>query len=60
MNLFGLLEQVKLRIPEEAQEVHKILRDSVKSRNSDAGDSLRIIYGGSVKPSNAQKAVCLS
>ncbi|WP_300925995.1 triose-phosphate isomerase, partial [Turicimonas muris] len=31
------------------------LRDSVKSRNSDAGDSLRIIYGGSVKPSNAQK-----
>ena len=45
----------KTAIPEEAQEVHKILRDSVKSRNSDAGDSLRIIYGGSVKPSNAQK-----
>lgn len=45
----------KTATPEEAQEVHKFLRDSVKSRNPKAADNLRILYGGSVKPSNAEK-----
>lgn len=45
----------KTATPEEAQQVHKILRDSVKSRNPADASSLRILYGGSVKPSNAEK-----
>ncbi len=39
--------------PEQAQEVHKFLRDSVELHDSEIAQSLRIIYGGSVKPSNA-------
>ncbi len=39
--------------PEQAEEVHKFIRDSVKSHDSQAAQDLRIIYGGSVKPSNA-------
>ncbi len=39
--------------PGQAQEVHKFLRNSVKSLNPEAAENLRILYGGSVKPSNA-------
>ena len=39
--------------PQQAQLVHAELRDSVESRDSQAASALRIIYGGSVKPSNA-------
>ena len=43
----------KTATPQQAQLVHAELRDSVESRDSQAASALRIIYGGSVKPSNA-------
>ena len=43
----------KTATPQQAQLVHAELRDCVESRDSQAASALRIIYGGSVKPSNA-------
>lgn len=45
----------KTATPEFAQAVHATLRDSVKSRNLEAADALRIIYGGSVKANNSEE-----
>jgi triosephosphate isomerase (TIM) len=38
--------------PEQAQETVAFIRDALRMRGG-AGDSVRILYGGSVKPSNA-------
>jgi triosephosphate isomerase (TIM) len=38
--------------PEQAQEVCAFIRDTLRTRGG-AGDSVRILYGGSVKPDNA-------
>ena len=39
--------------PEQAQEMHAFIRRVFADRHSrDAGDALRILYGGSVKPDN--------
>lgn len=43
----------KTATPQQAELVHAVLRDSVESYDSAAGQSVRILYGGSVKPSNA-------
>lgn len=43
----------KTATPQQAQLVHAELRDSVESRDYRAAAELRILYGGSVKPSNA-------
>jgi triosephosphate isomerase len=40
--------------PEQAQEVHRALRTQVAGGDA-AADSLRIVYGGSVKPDNAAR-----
>ena len=37
----------------QAQEVHKVIRSPVYSRFGDVANSVRIQYGGSVKPENA-------
>ncbi|MGC8507553.1 MAG: triose-phosphate isomerase [Thiomonas sp.] len=39
--------------PEQAQEVHAVLRAHLRTVGGSAGD-VRILYGGSVKPDNAQ------
>lgn len=39
--------------PEEVQEVHSAIRWQVASLDAGVGSSLRILYGGSVKPENA-------
>ena len=39
--------------PAQAQEVHAFLRGEVQARNARIADSLPILYGGSVKPTNA-------
>jgi triosephosphate isomerase len=39
--------------PEQAQEVHAFIRDLLKSLFGDVADGVRILYGGSMKPSNA-------
>lgn len=38
---------------EQAQQVHRLLRDAVAKRDAGVAASLRIIYGGSVKAANA-------
>jgi triosephosphate isomerase len=44
----------KVATPEQAQEVHLDLRKLIAARyNADLAQSIRIQYGGSVKPSNA-------
>jgi triosephosphate isomerase len=39
--------------PEQAQEVHALLRRCVAARDADVARGLRILYGGSVKAANA-------
>ncbi len=39
--------------PETAQEVHAAIRKALSDRLGRAGDRIRILYGGSVNPSNA-------
>lgn len=44
----------KVATPEQAQEVHKDLRNLLEERyNADVAQAVRILYGGSVKPDNA-------
>lgn len=40
--------------PEQAQAVHAFLRSEIASRDARIATSLRILYGGSVKPDNAR------
>jgi triosephosphate isomerase len=42
----------KTATPEQAQEVHAFLRSRLKGMWGEASDSVRILYGGSVKPDN--------
>ncbi|MDP1696622.1 MAG: triose-phosphate isomerase [Xanthomonadaceae bacterium] len=39
--------------PEQVQEVHAFIRGEMRARDARIADSLLILYGGSVKPSNA-------
>jgi len=39
--------------PEQAQEVHEFIRAKLHDLDADIAQSLRIVYGGSVKPDNA-------
>lgn len=43
----------KTATPVQAQEVHAAIRGRLASESADLGDRLQILYGGSVKPSNA-------
>jgi triosephosphate isomerase len=40
--------------PEQAQEVHAFIRGMIAAENGIIADSIRILYGGSVKSSNAK------
>lgn len=44
------------RVPseEDVRQVHKAIREQLVSRFGDAGEGIAILYGGSVKPSNAK------
>jgi triosephosphate isomerase len=41
--------------PAQAQEVHAFIRDRLRQRFGAAADALRLQYGGSVKPKNAEQ-----
>ena len=42
--------------PEQAQEMHAFIRETIRSRyGSDIAENVSILYGGSVKPDNAQE-----
>ena len=43
----------KTASPEQAQEVHQFIRARIATRDAKLAASLRILYGGSVKPDNA-------
>ena len=40
--------------PEQAQEVHVLIRETIAEFNPTVADLTRLLYGGSVKPENAQ------
>ena len=40
--------------PEDAQEVHRFIYEKLKELNPQKADKVRVIYGGSVKPTNAE------
>ncbi len=41
--------------PEQAQEMHEFIRKTIASAYSEIADEVTILYGGSVKPSNASE-----
>ncbi|MGL2967481.1 triose-phosphate isomerase [Flavobacterium sp. XGLA_31] len=42
--------------PEQAQEMHAFIRETIRKRfGSDVAESVSILYGGSVKPENAEE-----
>ncbi len=45
----------KTASPEQAQAVHEFIRHRIARRNSKAAEHVRIIYGGSIKATNAKK-----
>ncbi len=44
----------------DVEEVHGFIRDRLKDRFSDEGATIRILYGGSVKPSNAAELMAVA
>jgi triosephosphate isomerase len=47
----------KTATPEQAQEACALIRERVASRDAGAGEAVRVLYGGSVKPGNAAELV---
>lgn len=45
----------KTASPQQAQDVHAFIRAKLAEINSDVAQKLQILYGGSVKPDNAQE-----
>jgi triosephosphate isomerase len=45
---------------QDVQEVHGFIRDQLAQRFSGEGSEIRILYGGSVKPSNAAELLAVS
>jgi triosephosphate isomerase len=43
--------------PEQAQEAIALIRGLVESRSAEAAGAIRILYGGSVKPDNAEELI---
>jgi triosephosphate isomerase len=43
----------KVATPAQAQEVHALIRERLRARDAVWAESVRILYGGSVKPDNA-------
>lgn len=45
----------KTATPEQAQEVHAFIRGRIAGKSGEVAEGLRILYGGSMKPDNAQE-----
>ncbi len=43
----------KTATPEQAQEVHAFIRNKIAEQDADIAEGLRILYGGSMNPTNA-------
>lgn len=46
--------------PRDVAEVHAFIRERLEKRNPQAGTAIRILYGGSVKPSNAAELMAVA
>ena len=46
--------------PADVAEMHGFIRQRLASRFGTAGESIRILYGGSVKPSNAKELMSVA
>jgi triosephosphate isomerase len=46
--------------PQDVEQVHRFIRDSLVSRFRGEGAAMRILYGGSVKPSNAAELMAVA
>jgi triosephosphate isomerase len=44
----------------EIREMHSAIRKNLRKRYGKAGDNVRILYGGSVKPSNAREIFAIA
>jgi triosephosphate isomerase len=50
----------KTAAPDQVEEVHRLIRFSISSKFSgQTGEAVRILYGGSVKPSNSKELLAL-
>ena len=49
----------KTATPEQAQEVHAFIRTRLSERDATIGATVRILYGGSMKPSNAAELLAM-
>jgi triosephosphate isomerase len=45
--------------PQDVQDVHGFIRDQLSQRFKEEGNKIRILYGGSVKPSNAAELMAV-
>ncbi len=45
--------------PEQAQDAHAFVRGWIREKYGDIADSIRVLYGGSVKPDNAESLLNL-
>jgi triosephosphate isomerase len=45
--------------PQQAQDVHSMIRGKVSALDATIGGSVRILYGGSVKASNARELLAM-
>ncbi|MEM1434051.1 MAG: triose-phosphate isomerase [Pseudomonadota bacterium] len=43
----------KTASPEDAQAMHRFVRDWIRQRNADLAERIMLLYGGSMKPNNA-------
>ena len=50
----------KTATPEQAQDVHAFIRGRIAALNSDIADKMRILYGGSMKGSNAESLISMA
>ena len=46
--------------PADVEQVHRFIRSALTSRFKAEGDKIRILYGGSVKPSNAKELMAVT
>jgi len=44
----------------DVKQAHAFIRERIASRHGTAGEAVRILYGGSVKPSNAQELMAIA
>lgn len=45
----------KVATPQQAQEVHAAIRERLRYRDAGLAEGMRLLYGGSVKPANAEE-----